>query len=332
MLEPLTPRQAVQDYLNGRTDLTQSSKENHDYRLRRFVEWCDENKIGNLNEINGRHLHRYKVWRAEDVNNVTLKNQLGTVRIFLRFCEKMDAVEEGISEKLELPELGIDEDVDDTTISSEEAEAILSYLNTYEYATLRHVIFQLLWHTGVRTSTLFAFDVEDFYPREGFIRAMHRPETGTPLKNKERGEREINLVNEVVQVVRGYLDRYHPKVEDEHSRMPLIGTQAGRAHKTTIRENIYRITRPCHYTNECPHARTQDSCKAARSKHASKCPSSVSPHAIRKGSLTHHRNNGWPAKAVSDRANVSQEVLDKHYDKGTPSQKRKRRKEFLNNL
>lgn len=135
MLEPLTPRQGAQDYLDGRTDLTQSSKENHKYRLRRFVEWCEENEIENLNDVTGRTLHRFKVWRAEDVNNVTLKNQLGTIRVFLRFCEKMDAVQKDLSEKLELPELGIDEDVDDTTITSEEADAILSYLNRYEYAS-----------------------------------------------------------------------------------------------------------------------------------------------------------------------------------------------------
>ncbi|MFC6904194.1 hypothetical protein [Halalkalicoccus tibetensis] len=73
-------------------------------------------------------------------------------------------------------------------------------------------------------------------------------------------------------------------------------------------------------------------CKGAENRFASKCPSSVSPHAIRKGAITHHRNNGWPAKAVSDRADVSQEVLDKHYDKGTQSEKREQRKEFMNNL
>ena len=73
-------------------------------------------------------------------------------------------------------------------------------------------------------------------------------------------------------------------------------------------------------------------CQGAKNRFASKCPSSVSPHAIRKGSITHHRNNGWPAKAVSDRADVSQEVLDKHYDKGTQSEKRERRSEFMNNL
>lgn len=330
MLEPMHPAEAVQDYLDGRTDLSPSSKQNHGYRLQRFLEWCEEESVDEMNELTGRKLHRYKIWRAEDVNNVTLKNQLGTVRQFLAFCEHIDAVPEGLSEKLELPQLGLKEDVDDTMLSPDEAKRILPYLEKYEYASLRHVIFRLLWHTAIRTSTLRAFDVADFYPDEGFIEAVHRPDT--PLKNRGEGEREINLSDEVVEVVSDYLEMNHPRVEDDNGRMPLIGTTQGRAHATTIRDHIYRLTRPCHYLNECPHDRDFDECEGASSRFASKCPSSVSPHAIRKGSITYHRNNGWPAKAVSDRANVSQEVLDRHYDKGTKSEKRERRKEFLNNL
>lgn len=329
-LEPMHPTEAVQAYLDGRTDLSPSSKENHGYRLERFLEWCEEEGIDDMNGLTGRNLHQYKIWRSQDVNNVTLKNQLGTVRQFLAFCESIDAVSPGLSEKLELPDLGFKEDVSDTMLSPEEAEKILPYLEKYEYGTVRHVIFLLLWHTGIRTSTLRAFDVDDFSGSENYIEAVHRP--NTPLKNRTQGERQINLNDEVVNVIENYLEMNHPQVEDDSGRMPLIGTKKGRAHDTTIRNHIYRVTRPCHYLNECPHDRDREECEAANSRLASKCPSSVSPHAIRKGSITYHRNNGWPAKAVSDRADVSQEVLDRHYDKGTKSEKRERRKEFLNNL
>lgn len=330
MLEPMHPVEAVQDYLDGRTDLSPSSKRNHGYRLQRFLEWCEEEGIDEMNELTGRKLHRYKIWRAEDVNNVTLKNQLGTIRQFLAFCEHIDAVPEGLSEKLELPELGLKEDVDDTMLSSDEVEKVLPYLQKYEYASLRHVIFLLLWHTGIRTSTLRAFDIRDFNSQEGYIEAVHRPET--PLKNRGEGERQINLNGTVVGVMSDYIKTNHPEVEDENGRMPLIATTEGRAHATTIRDHIYRLTRPCHYLNKCPHDREEKECEANNSRYASKCPSSISPHAIRKGSITYHRNNGWPAKAVSDRADVSQEVLDRHYDKGTKSEKRERREGFLDKL
>lgn len=324
------PTEAVQDYLDGRTDLSPSSKQNHGYRLQRLLEWCEKENIENTNKLTGRKLHQYKIWRSQEVNNVTLKNQLGTVRQFLAFCEKIDAVPDGLSEKLELPQLGLNEEVNDTMLPPDKVEQILPFLEKYEYASLRHVIFTLLWHTGIRISTLRAFDVDDFDPERVFIKAVHRTET--PLKNRKQGEREINLNKEVVTVVDDYLQMNHPKIEDNTDRMPLIGTKEGRAHTTTIRDQIYRVTRPCHYLNRCPHDREIDKCEGAKNRFASKCPSSVSPHAIRKGAITHHRNNGWPAKAVSDRADVSQEVLDKHYDKGTQSEKRERRQEFMNKL
>ncbi|WP_122089449.1 tyrosine-type recombinase/integrase [Halalkalicoccus subterraneus] len=324
------PTEAVQDYLDGRTDLCQSSKANHRYRLQRFKEWCEEEGITNTNELTGRKLHQFKIWRSQEVNNVTLKNHLGTLRQFIAFCERIDAVAGGLSEKLELPQLGYNEEVNDTMLSHKEAKRILPYLKKYEYGSVRHVIFVVLWHTGIRISTLRAFDVEDFDSQQGFLRAIHRPET--PLKNRKQGEREINLNDETVEIIEDYLRMTHSGVTDTKGRTPLIATSQGRAHTTTIRAQIYRVTRPCHYLNSCPHDRDVNECEAVSNQYASKCPSSVSPHAIRKGAITHHRNNGWPAKAVSDRADVSQEVLDKHYDKGTQSEKRERRKEFMNNL
>jgi len=53
-------------------------------------------------------------------------------------------------------------------------------------------------------------------------------------------------------------------------------------------------------------------CDAADYGSESECPSSVSPHALRRGGLTHHLNNKVPKDVVSDRANVSKDVLDTH--------------------
>ena len=50
---------------------------------------------------------------------------------------------------------------------------------------------------------------------------------------------------------------------------------------------------------------------------ASTCLSSVSPHAIRRGSITHHLSEDVPEKVVSDRMNVNLDVLEKHYDRRT---------------
>lgn len=57
MLEPISPKEAVEQYLEQRqTDLSELSLQNHGYRLTRFLEWCDETGFENMNDIFGKKL------------------------------------------------------------------------------------------------------------------------------------------------------------------------------------------------------------------------------------------------------------------------------------
>lgn len=93
-----------------------------------------------------------------------------------------------------------------------------------------------------------------------------------------------------------------------------------------------RWTRPCVYSSECPHDRGLGECPAVEHDTASKCPSSVSPHAIRRGSIAYSLTSDMPDKVVSDRANVSQRVIEQHYDRPTEREKMEQRREYLDNL
>lgn len=64
----------------------------------------------------------------------------------------------------------------------------------------------------------------------------------------------------------------------------------------------------------------------------SACPSSLSPHPFRRGSITRHLNEDVPETAVGDRANVSQDILDKHYDQRTKREKMEQRRKYLDNI
>lgn len=93
------------------------------------------------------------------------------------------------------------------------------------------------------------------------------------------------------------------------------------------------MTRPCAYGAECPHGRDPETCEAANERYeASKCPSSVSPHAIRRGSITHWLRKDVPTPAVSDRADVNADVLEQHYDERTQREKMEQRRRFLENV
>jgi hypothetical protein len=119
---------------------------------------------------------------------------------------------------------------------------------------------------------------------------------------------------------------------DEHGREPLFTTKNGRLAGTTIRETLYKVTRPCFYGSECPHGRDTDDCEATTYGYHSKCPSSVSPHSVRRGSITNHLSEDVPEKVVSDRMNVGMDVLDKHYDKRSEEVKVEQRREYLEDI
>lgn len=334
MLEPIKPEIAVELYLKDRrTELARSSLQNHCYRLERFLEWCEESGLDNMNDVTGRMMMEYKQWRAEDVKPITLHYQMGTVRVFIRFCEQIDGVEQGVSEKILLPSINEDDETRDTLLLASTAGEIQAYLRKFEYASFRHALFEVLWHSGVRVGTAQAFDVDDFNREEKYVAAVHRPKQGTPLKNKEKGQRQINLSNDVCEVIEDYLDNNHPHVEDEFGRVALFGTRTGRAGKTVLQKNIYAVTRPCHYSNECPHGRVIGDCEAANVyDSATKCPSSLSPHPIRRGAITEHLNADVPMEITSDRMNVSRKILKKHYDGRTEPERRKQRRDYLEEM
>jgi integrase len=333
MLEPTTPREAVEDYIEDiRRELAATTIANHRYRLEQFIEWTDETGITNMNSITGRKLQDFKNWKRDSVAKVTLKNHLSTLRQFIEFCEDTNSVPTGVGRKIRLPTMQLGDDVDDTFLMAKEADRILDYCKKYEYATLRHTVFYILWHTGMRSGALRGLDVSDFDTHNGLLSIRHRPETDTPLKNKERTERDVVIAEKVTSVIKDHLDMHHPYVDDDHGRTPLVGTNNGRMEQTTLQRNIYTLTRPCHHTNKCPHDRDLQECEATSYNTASKCPTSVSPHALRKGAVTQHRKKEVPKEVASERMDMSGNVLDKHYDKRTEREKAELRKEYLDDI
>lgn len=333
-LEPIDPETAVESYLNSRKgDLSDLSLQNHRYRLERFLEWCNEENVHDMNSITGRRIHEFTNWRSEQVKRITLKTTLDTLRVFLRFCEDIEAVVPGTSEKVPRPSLNLGEDADDTILTEWDANQILDHMEKWSYASLDHAAVFTLWHTGMRVGTAHALDLEDYNSLENYVEICHRPETGTPLKNKRHAEREVHLMDELCEVLDDYIEQKRPDVEDEHGRKPLFATSRGRASTSTFRRIAYKATRPCQYSGPCPHDREISECEAVIDRDKfSKCPSTVSPHAFRRGAITYHLKKDIPIKVISDRMDVSKEVLERHYDGRKPNEKRRQRKSFLDNI
>jgi hypothetical protein len=76
-----------------------------------------------------------------------------------------------------------------------------------------------------------------------------------------------------------------------------------------------------------------DTCEAAqRTNDACQCPSTVSGHPVRRGAITHYLRQDVPEKVVSDRMNVSTDILDRHYDERGEEVKAEQRRQFLEDV
>ncbi|WP_254767571.1 tyrosine-type recombinase/integrase [Salinilacihabitans rarus] len=322
-LEPYAPQEAVTDFLEDQQDgQAKNTVQNYKYALNPFVDWCHENNVENLNDLTGRRLKEFKRWRGQQVQTTTLRNQMWTLKKFMRYCETIEAVPYGLPMKVEslIPAKNGD-DSRDEFIEAERAEALLDYLRKYEYASLRHVTFLLLWRTAMRQSSLHALDVDDLVEDPPMLKIRHRPDEGTPLKNKKRGERNVPLSKEDVEVVKDYIEMNHPGETDDEGRTPLLMGRNTRCQKTTIQRNVYTLTRPCHYGQECPHDRDPDECEANSYNTASKCPSSISPHSIRKGRIMYLLDNDVSIEDVSDLVNSGYDTIKHYYDKRSKTEK-----------
>lgn len=334
-LQPIGPEEAMELYLDHRrNEVAEQTLRSHQSRLRYFVNWCREQGIENLNDLTGRTLYEYRIWRRNDgdLSKVSEKTQMVTVRVFVKWLESIEAVEPDLHTKVQLPSLAADDDVRESMLSAEEAEALLTHLRRYRYASLQHVIMALAWRTSMRRGAIHALDVEDYNRGDQYIEVVHRGETATPLKNQKNGERFVALRDDVCQLLDDWIAEKRPEVTDDYGREPLVATRHGRVHASTITSILYQLTRPCEYTGECPHGRSLDSCEATAVKSASRCPSSCSPHAARRGAITHWLKNDVPARVISDRANVGADVLEKHYDQRSNYEKMEQRRGYLDEL
>lgn len=334
-LEPLAPKEAKAFYKDDRrNEVSEATLQSHGYRIERFIEWCDDNDIENMNTITGRDIQRFKKYRSEEVNQVTLKSQMDTLRVFLRFCESIDAVKDGTADSVRSPTLDRQKVRTKDIVREDKADDILSYLDKYHYATPEHALFRFLWATGCRIGAAHSVDLDDLHLRDDYVTLEHRPETGTTLKNCYGGERAVSLDTRTSNILADYIDENRHDVLGDHGREPLFSSKSGRLNKNTMRVYVYCTTRPCTYNGgDCPHDRDPDTCEAMDGREqASKCPSSTAPHSVRRGAITHFLGMDTRADVVSDRMDVSKDVIDEHYDSRSEREKMELRREYLNNI
>lgn len=324
-LEPIEPRTAQKLFLDHKaTSCAEATVQGHEYRTNHFVEWCDEQGIDNLNNLTGRDLQRYRLWRQEggDLNKVSLRIQMSSLRVFLKWAGSIEAVRDDLYDKVLVERVDPEDRMRDEMLEADDAQELLDYLSKYEYGSAEHVVIALLWETGMRIGAVYSIDVDDIDADDEYIELIHRPEKGTPLKNGSRGERLVAISAELLELLLDFIETIREEMTDEFGRRPLFTTRHGRMSHQSLRRMVYRVTAPCYRGEAC------SDCQDGESK----CGDAVSPHSIRRGSITHFLSNDVPVEIVSDRMNVSRKILDQHYDKRSEEVKLQQRQSYLDNI
>ncbi|MFK5602622.1 tyrosine-type recombinase/integrase [Haloferax volcanii] len=341
-LEDVAPEDGVSEYLEHKSlDIRSTTVEEYRNKLEYFLEFCEMRGVEVLSEVTVRQLTQYRHWRRKDSHDresplspKTMRDEMYLLRSFVKFLEDIEAVRTGLHERIDPPVLAEGEGVRDVDISDSRVKKILEYLSNYKYATADHVVWAFHAHTGRRPGGLHSLDLKDLH-LEGdnpYLVFRHRPDE-TSLKNGKQGEREVVIDKDVAEIFRDYIEHYRVDSVSPSGRRPFLTSSKGRLSKSTMRKYIYRWSRPCEIGVGCPHDKNPKSCEAAQSiDQASKCPSSRPPYALRHGYISQMRQQGLRVGTLSARCDVSEAVIEKHYDERTPEQRRKFRRRQLEQL
>jgi len=328
----LSPREARRRFLKRR-EQTQSPATVRSYgnRLNDFILWAENQGIESMSELTGWEIDDYQMYReSQDIAPATVKGTMVAVRQLLLYCARVEVVDEELPEKVEIPALSKAQASSNERLGTKEAKALLNFYRDSKayFGTAWHAFLEVAWHTGARLGGIRSLDLRDFNASEQTLEFRHQPSSGTPLKNKEEGERIVGIGSSVVEALEMYVSRERSKKRDKHGREPLFACSQGRPSKSTIRAWSYLGTQPCLH-QPCPHSADRHTCKYTDRTHASKCPSSRSPHMIRTGSISWQLDRGVPIDLVAERVNAAPDTIRRYYDKSTELEKFRERRQNI---
>ena len=282
-----------------------------------FEEFADDQELDTLDDLEMWVVGRYTDWLVNsDYAQTTIQSKQKQARRWLKWLESQGYLRVGMHLAIEPLKL---DDSEQTSSDILRPGTLRNFLEYYRdsvkwRATRRHALLEIIGHTGARRSCIRALDVDDYDPDARTLTFINRPETGTRLKRGDTHQRKVVLSEEPNEVLHEYVQRDRYEKHDENGRRPLFASTRGRPTKDTITVWSYQATFPC-LIRECPHSRQRHTCEWTTQSKASQCPSSTSPHPIRRGSITWQLNIGRSIEDVADRAATTPDVIRRYYDR-----------------
>lgn len=332
----LSVARAAELFLEAKAvDVSEKTVRDYRDRLRWFVNWCSEQGIDTVGDLSGLAIDRARAERAQSVAPTTLKGMMVAINQFLEYLVGIEAVGEQLAESVDIPSVDTADETSDTLLEAADAAASLSFFreSPADRGTVQHAFLELAWNTGARMGGIRSLDLGDYERLNdgATLSFTHRPQSDTPLKNKIEGERVVRVSETVAEVLDFYTARDRVDKRDAFGREPLLTGRQGRPSESSLRAWSYLATQPCLHM-ACPHGEDRETCQYRKRNHASKCPSSRSPHQIRSGSITWQLNRGIPLEHVAERVNASPSVIAKFYDKASGERQMRRREQYTRDL
>ncbi len=324
--EEFSPSEAGEYWIRKRKlDHTENTIHSNKKDIEPFLMWSAENGFEQMSDLTSWSIERYDNYARgrEDWGKITVKNKLQCLRQFLEFFGNKGAFDEYLHPFVDVPDLDRSEEVNTEKWDKTDALPQIQFMRQSPkwYGTFGHVVIEIIWFTARRVQAVSGLDLNDYtrYPNEDdpadgpYIDFNHRPDSGTRLKNGLDSEGPVEISEHVADVLDYYITRERNDKRDQNGREPLFTTRQGRASIGKIRGAIYIATQPC-VRMACPHGQNEKKCEYRKRDHASKCPSSRSPHRLRTGSIQWQLDQGIAIQDVSDRVDASEDTIKRHYD------------------
>lgn len=312
----LTIREAIELYIRrNRPNWKGETERTYRRNLEDFEEYAAENDIETVDDLGRWEIGGFTDYLLDqEYARVTVSGRQKTARTWLKYLESQGVLDLGLHLAIETISTTDEEETSDQQLDPESARRLLSFYrgSAAWRGTRRHAVLEVLWHVGCRSSGLRALDLEDY--EDGVLKFRNRPKSDTRLKKGNKHERNVVLSETPRKILELYLARERIDKRDEYGRKPLFSSTQGRPTRSTVRGWMYLATQPC-MAVECPHNRRRPNCEYVERVHASKCPSSRPPHAIRRGSITWQRNLGFDADTVAQRVAATPNTIRRYYDK-----------------
>ena len=77
-----------------------------------------------MNDISGRDIHAYRLWRKSDgdLYRISLQTRMGTLRVFMKWCGTIEAVDQDLFDKVLVPQVSLEEEQNDVMLEADRAQ------------------------------------------------------------------------------------------------------------------------------------------------------------------------------------------------------------------